>query len=125
MMLPPPRVIEVRWDFVGYHRWPEAAEVAGPQRDYLASRHRHRFECSARVAVDHNDREIEFHDLLDHLHDLFEHGEDLGRFSCEDIADVIADRIDDRWPNRWRQVSVFEDGEAGATITVDPTERLN
>lgn len=112
------RTITVRWTAVGFHRWPDAAEVL-PERAYLADRHRHLFYFTAEVEVDHHDREIEFHDLLDYLQANGPSGE-LGSQSCEDLAHDVAYMIEGRHPGRRRRVSVFEDNECGATIEIQP-----
>lgn len=113
------RTITVRWTQPGYHRWPEA----GGRRDYLSDRHRHLFHFEVSMAVGHNDREVEFHDLLDHARawrdDL---GSEFGRMSCEDIALEVGAHVAKAWC-RPMTVAVFEDGECGATVHMipDPT----
>ena len=96
------------------HCWPEAEDVL-PAVGYLSSPHRHMFHYQAEVQVGHNDREVEFHDLLNHLRGNTPTG-DLGRLSCEDLAEDMIQVIKKRHPGRWCRVSVFEDNECGAIV---------
>lgn len=108
------RSVEVwaRWQFIGFHRW---ADAQG-EREYLASRHRHVFQCEARIAVYHDDREVEFHDLQDVcIATLSEVPVDGA--SCEQMAARVIDALMVRWPERPAYtVTVSEDGECGATM---------
>ena len=110
------RTITVRWTEPGFHCWPEAEG----ERAYLAQRHRHLFHIEVSMPVEHNDREVEFHDLLDHARSWRTDGPERGRWSCEDIAREIDLHVRARWPGRTITVAVFEDGECGATITTVP-----
>lgn len=113
----PTRVVTVRWATPGYHRWPEAADVLA-SRAYLAATHRHLFHYEVSVRVAHNDRDVEFHELLAYAREQAPWADvDLGRMSCEDLAERVARSVMKRWPGRWCRVSVFEDGEVGATLT--------
>jgi hypothetical protein len=115
------RTVTVRWEQVGFHCWPEAAGV----RQYLSTRHRHKFFFTLTVDVFHNDREIEFHDLLDFAKGIIIEQE-LGRQSCEDLATTIIDAVVAKYPQtattRTIRVSVFEDNEVGATLTRKGTQ---
>lgn len=103
--------IFVTWSFEGFHRWPDAP----PERAYLATLHRHLFQCQASVTVEHDDREVEFHDLLDVCRTVSTiEGE---HESCEMIANRVHAAIDARYPGRSVTVSVSEDGECGAVVT--------
>ena len=102
----------VRFQVEGFHRWPDAT----PARAYLAQRHRHMFHVEASIDVSHDDREIEFHDLLDFCRVHFPGGE-LGSQSCEQMAAGLAHEITRAYPGRRVMVSVFEDGEVGARVT--------
>ena len=105
--------IWVRFAVAGYHQWPEAPN----HRSYLAMRHRHLFHVEARCQVDHDDREVEFHDLLDQARADFPGGH-LGRQSCEDMARDLATKLAAHY-RRPFEVSVSEDGEVGAVVSVD------
>jgi hypothetical protein len=105
------RSITVRFTIEGWHCWPEADGV----RDYLASRHRHLFYYEVTVSVNHNDREVEFHDLLEHARASAIGGE-LGRRSCEDMAEIVLEAVRNKYPDRSYSCAVYEDNEVGATI---------
>lgn len=102
--------------FVGYHRWPGAP----PHRDYLRVRHRHRFGVRVEVDAHGDDRELEFHDLLDVMTDAVLRVEvnDVG--SCEQVAGAIGLVVAGRWPKRRVEVVVDEDGECGAVVCLLP-----
>ena len=95
----------------GFHRWPNPTE----NRLYLQSRHRHLFHVKVDLEVRHDEREVEFHDLLGKARTLFGTG-DFGDRSCETLARQLAEGILARWPGRQVQVEVFEDGEVGAIL---------
>jgi len=73
--------IFVRFTFAGFHRW----EGAPTHRSYLAARHRHLFGVEVKCLVNSDDREIEFHDLLDESKGFFNEPE-RGNQSCEMLA---------------------------------------
>jgi hypothetical protein len=102
----------VRFTREGFHQWADAP----PHRAYLAHRHRHLFFVEVMVEVRRDDREIEFHDLLDYCRSLFPGG-DLGGASCEQVARALWEAITQRYPGRRVTVGVFEDGEVGARVT--------
>ena len=106
------RVGVVRFTVEGWHRW----EDAPPHRDYLAHNHRHLFHVEASVPLLHNEREVEFHDLLDFCKSVF-NGTGLNGDSCETMAEKLAKKIAERFV-RSACVSVFEDGEVGAIVEV-------
>jgi hypothetical protein len=100
----------VRFRVPGIHYWP------GPpkHRQYLLNAHRHLFHVECGIEVKHNDREIEFQDLLDRAQHKFMLG---GRMSCEMAAKGLLKHLQKRFPERRMYVDVFEDGECGARIT--------
>lgn len=108
-------MVVVRFQVEGFHRWPKAT----PKRGYLAGRHRHMFHVEAQIELFRNDREIEFHDFLDFCKGHFPGGELHGK-SCETMTNDLAETIKANWPRRRIEVSVFEDGEVGAIVSVDP-----
>jgi hypothetical protein len=115
------RTANVRFTIEGFHRWPDAP--AG--RAYLRMSHRHLFYIQATVEVMHNEREIEYHDLLDFCKAGFMVGVsgDLGPASCETMAEDLVNGIVEKWPGRFVEVSVFEDNEVGAKITYVPDQK--
>lgn len=107
-------VIEASAEVDGLHHWPQAHEG----RAYLRAPHRHRFIVTARVFVQHTDRDIEWHDLRAVLHTalLLAGGgvtnglTDFGTMSCETLAEHVADYLR-RQRLIAQRVSVSEDGE--------------
>lgn len=115
--------VSVRFAEQGFHCWPEAHEL----RDYLRARHRHLFIVTVEAKVDHHERMIEFHDLLDLARSTWPvalatkvgreayHGE-YGRLSCETMALLLGEHL---WAAEIPVVSVTvsEDGEVSSTVT--------
>lgn len=111
-----------RFTVSGFHRWPT------PTRDrmYLGERHRHTFHIRVGVWVEHDDRAVEFHDLLSQARQgigllangMSLDGLDFGGRSCEAIArDLLQYLAMIYGADRVVLVEVAEDGEAGATLT--------
>ncbi len=104
----------------GWHNWPGAPA----HRAYLAHRHRHLFHVTARCLAEHDEREIEFHDLQDRVRGLLRvMGSSEGQFggmSCEAIARQVAEALA-RGYGRPFSVEVNEDGECGATVQAQPS----
>lgn len=112
----------VRFTFEGFHRWPGATG----RRSYLADLHRHMFHVECQLETFHDEREVEFHDLLNDARRargaLVPHRSD---YSCETMARLIGEQLGDKYPGRYLSVSVTEDNENGARIdfTPDPDDR--
>lgn len=96
--------------FEAIHCWPEAPEEVS----FLRVPHRHLFKLECRCPVSHTDRDIEFIMMKRHVEHYCNEvyaGKDLGRKSCEKIAEEIL--------NMFPQISgitVSEDGENGANV---------
>lgn len=98
----------------GFHCWPGATG----KRAYLADRHRHLFRITVHVAVTHNDRYVEFHDLQDVIRDWWGRGaRECGSASCEDLALDLWTVLQEGYQLEPTQVEVSEDDESGATVT--------
>ena len=83
----------------------------------MAHPHRHIFHFEVRIAVSHNDRDIEFIQFKRWLESLFDDKIlQLDHKSCEMIADDLFATIADKYPDREVIISVSEDNENGATI---------
>jgi hypothetical protein len=112
-------VIFVRFEQVGFHCWPDAPS----HRAYLRASHRHLFGIEVTTHVDHDERDIEFHDLRDEAAALFRGlsicKQDFGPQSCETLARRLATQLADRYA-RTVTVIVSEDGECGASVEVGP-----
>lgn len=104
------RKIMVKWTTYGFHFWPNAPYA----RNYLSSRHRHRFEWVAGIEVGHDDREVEFHDFLELCQAWTPEGE-LGSKSCEMLAREVLASIVATF-GRTAFVECWEDGEVGARV---------
>ncbi len=120
------RYIEVRTSTDAFHRW----ENAEGKRDYLAHAHRHLFHVRVKISVEHNDREVEFHDLLDTIKDdspIFaqcaksskEEVNEFLNWSCESHAEAILNILENKYGKgcRYFEVEVNEDNECGAILT--------
>jgi hypothetical protein len=77
------------------------------------------FYVEVSTGVEHGERQIEFHDLLDDATEIFAEQDD-GEASCETMAMRLAVGLSDRHEGRAFEVSVFEDGECGATCSYKP-----
>jgi hypothetical protein len=108
--------IFVTTEFIQFHRWAGAP----PTRNYLSSLHRHLFGVRLEVSVAHNDREMEYHTVLEQLNAYIR--QDLMRnwhvgWSCEDIASKIAHWLLELYPDRlFYACTVSEDNENGSTV---------
>ncbi|MBO4221981.1 hypothetical protein [Bradyrhizobium neotropicale] len=102
--------ITVKFQVPGFHRWPDAPE----HRAYLRNDHRHLFHVEVSTPVEHHERQIELHDLMDEAKELF--CQPTNWASCESMAYHLATRLSDKHQGAPFRVAVFEDGEAGATV---------
>lgn len=111
-----------RWVYVtfqkaGFHRYPDAdtnpvlADVA-----YLGQKHRHLFKFNVQIAVVHNDRDLEFHQVLNYCESLFAGTLDIDFKSVEMLADDLYIQLIEKYPNRDMKIGVSEDGECGCLI---------
>lgn len=111
------RSVWVTFQRVGFHRYPNAPEDVS----YLASRHRHVFKFKVSISVTHNERELEYHQLLNWMNSLYETAElDASDKSCESLAEELITCIIVKYPDRVVTVDVSEDGECGSTLTATP-----
>jgi hypothetical protein len=106
----------VRFRVPGWHAWVNAPA----HRRYLSFAHRHLFHVEAELAVLHDDREVEYHDLLDFCVARFPAGQYGGK-SCEMLARELAEELVRQYPGRAVRVSVFEDGEVGSQVFLEGT----
>lgn len=103
--------IKVRWQFEGFHRYPEAPEEV----KFLRDLHRHMFKCTAKIQVFNDDREIEFFMLQKELKTEF-NSVHCNHLSCEAIARRVARYLREHYPNRSIEVEVSEDGENSSIV---------
>lgn len=113
------RTIWVTFQRAGFHRYP-AAEWDRQLADvsYLAQRHRHLFRFRVSIEVWHNDRELEFHQVLNYCESLFSTGAlEIDYKSVEMLADDLYLKLVDRYGTQRRmEIEVSEDGECGCVI---------
>jgi len=101
----------------GTHNWPDCPleEV-----DYLRSPHRHLFGIKAHVAVNHDDRFVEFialkHEIQSYIRNTYYNVSKnlhvFGAMSCEMLARELIEKFN------LTKCEVDEDGENGAILTV-------
>jgi len=112
------RWIWVTFQRTGFHFYP-AAQIDPALDDvkYLGDRHRHLFKFKVYITVTHQDRELEFHQVLNYCESLFNNQaiEANGK-SVEMLADELYSHLTVRYPNRDMKIEVSEDGECGCTI---------
>lgn len=96
--------------WIGFHRWPDAPPIAA----FLRAEHRHRFCWKAWWLVSHDDREIEFCTMKQHIDaaiDIQAREEETRIWSCERWALWLLDRF------AATRVEVSEDMENGALVS--------
>ena len=102
----------------GIHRYPAAATdptLAGVA--FLAHPHRHMFHFRVELAVNHDDRDVEFILFKRELEGLFADGIlQLNHKSCEMIARDLWGYIKDKYPKRDCIIEVSEDLENGCRM---------
>jgi len=109
--------IFVRFEFEGFHKYPNAPEEVS----FLRNLHRHIFKCKVTVDVFHDDRELEFFMVKHYLESKFKSGEDVNNKSCEMICSDIYDamkKYGDPYYGHAREIEieVSEDDENGAIM---------
>lgn len=111
------RWIYVTFQKAGFHRYPDAeanpllADVA-----YLGREHRHLFKFKVHIQVVHNDRDLEFHQVLNYCESLFAGELNIDYKSVEMLADDLYIQLAQKYPNRAMKIEVSEDGECGCVI---------
>ena len=104
-------------EFDGLHNWPDARKVF-PEVGFLSDIHRHKWYITAKKAVYHDDRDVEFimfkRDIEDYLREKYYRADYrclyFGAKSCEMLAKELMEHFDCVY------VSVFEDNENGAEV---------
>lgn len=104
---------EVTFREAGFHRW----EVAPERRGYLRATHRHLFHVRVRVRVTHDDRALEFHDLLEACQAEFRRivAAADGK-SCEAMARLLLHFVYQTFGVTAARVEVSEDGEVAGIV---------
>jgi hypothetical protein len=111
------KTIWVTFQKVGFHRYPAAGEdLQLADVSYLASKHRHLFKFKVEIEIFHNDRELEFHQVLNYCESLYQNQLDIDYKSVEMLADDLYLQLAKKYPNRFIAIEVSEDGECGCRI---------
>ena len=117
------RWIWVTFQRAGFHYYPAAiSDQALADVNYLGNRHRHLFKFTVQIQVTHNDRDLEFHQVLNVCESLMRNTIDINHKSVEMLADDLFLQLAIRYPNRKMKISVSEDGECGCTIEYPANE---
>lgn len=110
----------VTFEIPGIHCYPAAPDDVA----YLRSPHRHLFKFRVTAQVFHDDREIEFHQLLNWCRAQYTGDLSVDYKSCEMIAHELLSRLASHIKiPRMIEVEVSEDGECGAVVTQTPMMR--
>ena len=119
----PNKMVWVTFRKEGIHCFPDALTnpqfATGDEYDvsFLGHPHRHIFHFKVWIAVEHNDRDIEFIQFKRWLENLYEDGTvQLDHKSCEMISDELYVVISGKYPRREVWIEVSEDGENGSFI---------
>lgn len=119
----PSKMVWVTFRKEGIHCFPDALTnpqfATGDEYDvsFLGHPHRHIFHFKVWIAVEHNDRDIEFIQFKRWLENLYEDGTvQLDHKSCEMISDELYVVISGKYPRREVWIEVSEDGENGSFI---------
>lgn len=112
------RKIWVTFQRAGFHRYPAASEDPKlSDVSYLGSRHRHLFKFRVEIEIFHNDRELEFHQVLNYCESLYKDNHlEIDYKSVEMLADDLYLQLANRYPDRYMAIEVSEDGECGCRI---------
>ena len=112
----------IKWIWVtfqrpGFHRYPSAStESRLKDVAYLGEKHRHLFKFNVQLEVFHNDRELEFHQVLNYCESLVDSVIDIDHKSVEMLADDLYLHLSSKYPNRDMKINISEDGECGCII---------
>lgn len=116
------RKIWVTFQKAGFHRYPAASEDPRlADVNYLANKHRHLFKFWVEIEIFHNDRELEFHQVLNYCESLYEGPLDIDFKSVEMLADDLYVKLAEKFPGRFIAIQVSEDGECGCRIEYNLT----
>jgi len=112
------RMIWVTFQRAGFHFYPQAnMDEKLADVKYLGNKHRHLFKFRVEIEVFHNDRDLEFHQVLNYCESLFDNSIDINSKSVEMLADDLYDQLAEKYPDRDMVISVSEDNENGTVIS--------
>lgn len=120
------RKIWVTFQKAGFHRYPAAGEDPTLQDvSYLAARHRHLFKFRVEIEIFHNDRELEFHQVLNYCESLYKDNHlEIDYKSVEMLADDLYLQLANKYPGRFMAIEVSEDGECGCRIVYNTKQPI-
>lgn len=111
------RWIWVTFQKAGFHRYPDAeTNPLLSDVSYLGREHRHLFKFKVQIEVVHNDRDLEFHQVLNYCESLLEGKLNIDYKSVEMLVDDLYIQLAQKYPNRRMKIEVSEDGECGCEI---------
>jgi len=112
------RSIFVTFEKIGYHLYPAAAtDETLKDVAYLGAKHRHKFFFKVEMPVEHDNRDLEFHQVLNRCLSYYDKYQlQLDHFSCEMMAEALIDMLNNDYEVPWIEVTVSEDNECGARI---------
>ena len=111
------RWIWVTFQRAGLHYYPDAATNKNLEDvSYLGAQHRHLFKFKVQIEVFHDDRELEFHQVLNFCESLFQNQINIDFKSVEMLADDLRNELTKKYPNRNMIITVSEDGECGCEV---------
>ena len=111
------RWIWVTFQKAGFHRYPAAAtDQKLKDVSYLGNRHRHLFKFKVQIEVFHDDRDLEFHQVLNFCESLYQSSLEIDFKSVEMLADDLYTQLIVRYPQREMKIEVNEDGECGCLV---------
>ena len=108
-------------NFKGYHKYAEAPSNVA----FLREMHRHIFNVKTTIEVFHNERDIEFFQLQEHIERFVrsryeqnygDYIEGIYIHSCESLAEAVMSNLHEVYPGRRVRVEVWEDNENGAIV---------
>lgn len=114
--------IWVTFQRAGLHYYPEAGSNPNLKDvSYLSFKHRHLFKFRVQIQVTHNNRDLEFHQVLGFCEGLLDKRViDIDNKSMEMLADDLYGSLSRAYPERAMKIEVSEDGECGGLIEYFP-----
>ena len=80
------------------------------------------FKFNVQIQIFHNDRELEFHQVLNYCESLFAtQAIDIDFKSVEMLSDDLYVQLAAKYPGRDMKINVSEDGECGCVIEYNTT----
>lgn len=122
------RTVTVRTQLEALHHWPDIPK--GHPSQYLKYPHRHNFHIELKFAVSHNNRDLEFIEVKHQIDNFLQRNSerdlisgiiDFGSKSCEMLCEDLLEQFIHLGAV---EASVFEDGELGSTVTINPHKSL-